>query len=69
MILVDKKIKERHTEIFSDNCYDEKYVNAVSYDLHVSGIVENDGIVKSYVLRPGEIVFIKTVEKIHMPKD
>ena len=31
MILVDKKIKERHTEIFSDNCYDEKYVNAVSY--------------------------------------
>ena len=39
MILVDKKIKERHTEIFSDNCYDEKYVNAVSYDLHVSGIV------------------------------
>lgn len=69
MILVDKKIKERHTEIFSDNCYDEKYVNAESYDLHVSGIVENDGIVKSDVLRPGEIVFIKTVEKIHMPKD
>ena len=69
MILVDKNIKNRHDEIFCGNCYDEKYVNAVSYDLHISGIVENNNIVPSYVLRPGEVVFIKTVEEIHMPND
>ena len=69
MILVDKNIKNRHDEIFCGNCYDEKYVNAVSYDLHISGIVENNNIVPSYVLRPGEVVFVKTVEEIHMPND
>ena len=69
MILVDKNIKSRHEEIFCNGCYKEENVNAVSYDLHISEIVENEKMVKSYALRPGEVAFIKTVEKIHMPKD
>ena len=39
MILVDKDIKSRHSEIFCEGCYNEACVNAVSYDLHVLGIV------------------------------
>ena len=69
MILVDKNIKSRHEEIFCDGCYREECVNAVSYDLHISGIVDNEKLQRFYALRPGEVVFIKTVEKLHMPKD
>ena len=35
MILVDKSIKERSGEIFCEG-YAEKYVNAISYDLHIT---------------------------------
>lgn len=68
MILVDKDIKQRATEIFLEG-YDEKNVKAVSYDLHIDGIINGDGLVKSYELRPNEIVFIKTIEQIKMPQD
>lgn len=68
MILVDKNIKERSTEIFVKN-YNEASVNAISYDLHIKEIVGNSEYLKEYVLKPGEIVFIKTAEKIHMPDD
>ena len=69
MILVDKDIKSRHSEIFCEGCYNEACVNAVSYDLHVLGIVSEDDLVSSYVLRPNEVIFVKMDEKIHMPKD
>lgn len=69
MILVDKTIKARHKEIFTEECYREECVNSVSYELHIRGIVDNDKLLSSYDLEPGKTVFIKTVEKIHMPKD
>lgn len=69
MILVDKNIKNRHSEIFCDGCYDESSVNAVSYDLHIEGIVEQDALVDSYILRSNEMIFVKMSEKIHMPND
>ena len=52
MILVDKDIKNRQSEIFCDGCYDESCVNAVSYDLHILGIVAQDELADSYVLHP-----------------
>lgn len=69
MILVDKDIKNRQSEIFCDGCYDESCVNAVSYDLHILGIVAQDKLADSYVLHPNEVIFVKMEEKIHMPKD
>lgn len=68
MILVDREIKRRSTEIFLEG-YDEASVTAVSYDLHIKGIVSSDGLVPEYTLRPGEVVFIKTREKIKVPND
>lgn len=49
MILVDKDIKSRQSEIFCDGCYNESCVNAVSYDLHILGIVVQDELADSYV--------------------
>ena len=69
MILVDKEIKNRQSEIFCDGCYNESYVKAVSYDLHVLGIVSQNKLEDSYILQPNETIFVKMEEKIHMPKD
>lgn len=69
MILVDKDIKKRADAIFADGCYDESNVTAISYDLHIQGIIDNGELTESYVLRPNEVVFVKTMEKIHMPND
>lgn len=69
MILVDKTIKARHKEIFPDDCYHEEHVNSVSYELHIRGVVVNDKLISPYALDSGKTIFIKTVEKIHMPKD
>ena len=69
MILVDRDIKNRQSEIFCDGCYNEADVNPVSYDLHIMGIVEQDKLVDSYTVRPNEVVFVKMKEKIHIPKD
>ena len=68
MILVDKMIKKRASEIFLEG-YDETCVTAISYDLHIDEIISGDKSVDSFVLRPGEIVFIKTKEMIRMPDD
>lgn len=43
MILVDKSIKERSGEIFCEG-YAEKYVNAISYDLHIKGVICDDAL-------------------------
>lgn len=68
MILVDREIKRRASEIFLEG-YIESNVTAISYDLHIQGIISEDELVKKYTLRPGEVVFIKTEEKIKMPDD
>ena len=68
MVLVDKEIKRRSGEIFQEG-YDETDVTAISYDLHIKGIIVNESLVDMYTLRPGEVVFIKTKEKITMPND
>lgn len=68
MILIDRDIKQRSSQIFIEG-YDESSVTSISYDLHVQGIIINDSLNDSYILRPGEFVFIKTVEMIHMPDD
>ena len=67
MILVDKEIKQRADEIFQEG-YCESNVTAISYDLHIQGIISEDELVKKYTLRPGEVVFIKTKEKIKKKK-
>lgn len=46
-----------------------KYVNAISYDLHIKGIICDDALKDSYTLHPGEFIFVQTREMIHMPKD
>ena len=38
MILVDKEIKQRADEIFQEG-YCESNVTAISYDLHIQGII------------------------------
>lgn len=68
MILVDKDIKARASEIFEKG-YDENNVKPVSYDVHIKGIIEDDGTVESYRLRPNEVVFIESEEMIKMPLD
>lgn len=68
MVLVDRDIKQRASQIFIEG-YDESNVTAISYDLHVQGIIIDDSLEDSCVLRPGEVVFIKSVEKIKMPDD
>ncbi len=68
MILVDKEIKRRSGEIFQEG-FAESNVTAISYDLHIQGIIGEEKLLDSYVLRPNEFVFIKTREKIKMPND
>ena len=68
MILVDKEIKRRADDIFQAG-YFESNVTAISYDLHIEGIISEEALTDNYVLRPGELVFIKTKEKIRMPDD
>lgn len=68
MILVDKDIKARSSEIFKEG-YNEKNVKPVSYDVHIKGIVIDNGIGESYRLRPNEFVFIESEELIEMPVD
>jgi len=68
MILVDKNIKERSMEIFKSG-YNEENVNAISYDIHIQGIVAENELIEKYALNPGEVVFIKTIEEIEVPHD
>lgn len=65
MILVDKNIKQIAQSII--DCYDEKNVTAVSYDLALDFIISEDGNCDTYELEPQETIFIKTIEKITMP--
>lgn len=70
MILVDKDIKryvEQQQLILSG--YTEDNLNGVSYDLTVDTVLDITGEEhREYELKPGETVFIKTVEKLRIPK-
>ncbi len=69
MLLIDKDIKSyvKNNELIISG-YNEKNVNAASYDLTIDVIIygENDEVGK-YELAPGETVFIKTSEKLSIP--
>lgn len=69
MVLVDKEIKARASEIFLENCYEEQNVTAISYDLHIRKIIAGENTVDAYDLRPNEFIYVETVEKIKMPLD
>ena len=68
MILVDKEIKQRGKDIVIEG-YDENNVNSVSYDVTLGCIITNDAEKESYILQPGETIFVRTKEMIHMPDD
>ena len=68
MILVDKEIKQRGKDIVIEG-YDENNVNSVSYDVTLECIITNDAEKESYILQPGETIFVRTKEMIHMPDD
>lgn len=69
MILVDKDIKryvEQKQLILSG--YTEENLNGVSYDLTIDTVLDMAGAEHcEYELKPGETVFIKTLEKLHIP--
>ena len=71
MILVDKEIRKKVSEqqlILSD--YNEKNLNGVSYDLTLDQIyADGCDATKEYKLAPGEVVFVKSVEKLKIPYD
>ena len=67
MIYTDKEIAKKGQEIIEG--FDKDNINPVSYDLTVGAIVGSDGEVSSYELKPDEMIFIRTAEKIHMPND
>lgn len=68
MIYTDKEITEKGSNIIIEG-FDRENINPVSYDLTVGAIVGEDGEVKTYDLKPDEMIFIRTKEKIHMPDD
>lgn len=71
MLLVDKEIKKKISEkqlIISG--YNADNVNGASYDLTIDGIytdsIKNE---KEYDIEPGEVVFVRTLEKLSIPND
>lgn len=71
MILVDKDIKKRiaQKELIIEG-YQEQNVNGVSYDLTADCVYDADGKEHGvFELHPGDIVFVKTREKLNIPQD
>lgn len=73
MILVDKNIKAFASagQLISDG-YNEDHVNSISYDLTIDCIYadpDSSESTRSFELEPGCAVFIKTTEKLNIPKD
>lgn len=69
MILVDKDIKQYVKErqlILSG--YLEENLNGISYDLTLDAVCDKEGNEKlQYEIKPGEVVFIRTAEKLRIP--
>ncbi len=71
MILVDKDIKKCVAEkkLILDG-YVEENLNGVSYDLTMDVTCDESGEEHwEYELKPGEVVFVKTQEKLKIPED
>lgn len=71
MILVDKDIRsyvEQRQLILSE--FKEENLNGASYDLCVDKVICGDEKeLLEYWLEPGEVVFVKTIEKLSIPTD
>lgn len=71
MILIDRNIKELADQkklIVSG--YKEENVNGISYDLTMDVMCDEDGHEHAeYELAPGEVVFVKTQEKLSIPRN
>ncbi len=71
MILIDKNIKQRidNNELIIEG-YNPDNLNGISYDLTIDYICskqsENPTV---YEIAPGDVVFIKTIEKFNIPHD
>lgn len=68
MVLVDKEIKARSSEIFKNN-YHECYVQPISYDIHIDEIISEKGNVTAFNLQPHEVVMVRCQEEVHVPQD
>ena len=71
MILVDKDIKEyvAAKQLILDG-YVEENLNGVSYDLTMDVTCDESGKEhQEYELKPGEVVFVKTQEKLKIPEN
>lgn len=70
MIIVDKQIKERVSQgqLIVEN-YKEENVGAVSYDITLDKVITEDGEKNTYELVPGEVVYVKSLEKIKIPEN
>lgn len=68
MLLVDKQIKKliENGELIIEN-YVADNLNGVSYDLTIDVIYGENLPELEYELEPGEVVFVKTMEKISIP--
>ncbi len=71
MILVDtdiKKLIDNKTLIVEG--FDEAHLKGIAYELSINSIIDAHGsAVASYDLQPGETVYIKSQEKISLPKN
>lgn len=69
MILVDKEIRAyAGTGKLIVDGFQESRLNSISHDLTIDKIIDENGeAVSSKEVEPGEVVFIKTQEKLSMP--
>lgn len=68
MILIDKEIKNRSDEIFKKN-FDSKYVQPISYDIHIDEIIDVGVNQKIYDLEPHEVIMVRCKEIVCVPND
>ena len=69
MILTDIDILELVSsgKLITDG-FDEARLRGIAYELAIDGVVlDGGGLVKSYDLHPGEIAYIKSIERISIP--
>ena len=69
MLCVDKDIKKMADSVISP--FDLSNVGCISYDLSIDGFVGEGGnlVYDEYVLRPNEMVMVKTKETLRVPGD
>lgn len=71
MLLVDKDIRRLVEEkLLILDGFQSENLNSVSYDLTIDGILDEEGKKHSeYSVKPGEVVFVKTIEKLKIPNN